>query len=225
MKPDPSSQSACRWWLAAPCASLRGAAGSSRFWWRLIAVYVVVLYATLPLGRPVITWLRAHFSTSQQIVLTYCLFGVVAGAAAVWLVLHWRQFLLRAWIAGVVLAGVYCYEFKTIVTYPEERLHFLEYGVLAFMLYKAFSFHGRGVWPYLAALVAGSLIGWGDEGVQWLTQFIPDIARLFGCTVHPLKFRRYYALSDVVLNVKGIAYGLLVLALVFRNRRMPVRAA
>ena len=210
-------------WLTAPRAFLSAAADSSRFWWRLIAVYVVVLYVTLPLGRPVINGIRAHFSIGQQIILTYCLFSIIAGAVAVWLVLHWRSFLLRAWIAGVLLAGLYCFEFKTIVKYPEERLHFLEYGVLAFMLHKAFSFHWRGVWPYVAALAAGSLIGWGDEGVQWLTQFIPNVGSLFGCTIHPLKYRRYYALSDVLLNVKGVAYGLLLLALVFRSRRTPTQ--
>ncbi len=189
------------------------------FWWRLAAAYVIVLYVTLPLGRPVVTWTRAHFSTAQQIGFTFVLAAIIGVLFVVWLVRQWRVLSPLAYLAFAVMARLYWHEFQRIVVYPEERLHFLEYGVLSWILLTAFSFHCRGTWPYVFAFFLGSLLGWGDEGVQYLTQYIPNVAALFGCTVSPLTFRRYYEWSDVLLNVLGMAYGLAFLALVVRNRR------
>ena len=201
--------------------------GRPGFWWRLAVVYVVVLYATLPLGRPVVNWFRSVVpDTRHQFLCVFVILGMVAAALVAGLARQWRRVPPRAWIALVLIACLYAYEFRRMaaeaqsrLAYAEECLHFLEYGVLAWILLNAFSFHWRGAWPYVLTFVLGSLLGWGDEGVQYLTQYIPNVAALFDCTVDPLKYRRYYSLGDVCLNVKGIGYGLLFLALVVRSRR------
>lgn len=49
---------------------------------------------------------------------------------------------------------------------PEERLHFLEYGILGCLVLKAM----EGGWrlPFLSSFVFVSIVGGGDEAIQWL---------------------------------------------------------
>lgn len=189
------------------------------FWWSICGLYVLILYATLPLGRPVIDWLRAQLSLTQQAWLMNAIFSAAAVAIVVWLVRMRRVLSPVAYVCFALLARlIYC-EFRALVVHPEERLHFLQYGALAALLHKALSCDLRGIWTYAAALVLGALIGLGDEGVQYLTQYIPDICAWVGVSVNPLTFRRYFGWSDVVLNALGVAYGLAFVATVLHNQR------
>ena len=67
------------------------------------------------------------------------------------------------------VAAVYLLLFTRIAT-PEERTHLIEYGVVAVFIYEALierANHGRRVpMPALLAIVAASLIGLVDEGIQ-----------------------------------------------------------
>lgn len=192
--------------------------------WVLPFVYIFILYSTLPLGRPLITWARQNFTRAQQSTFIYGLFIVVAIAAIGYVFSLRKKLAPTAWVCMLLFVRLYMHELTLYATYPEERLHFIQYGILAFMLHHALSydlarFRPRGLWPYVAALILGGLIGWGDEGVQYLTIYIPDVCRFFGIEVHPLTFRRYYDIDDVILNFIGVAYGLAFLATVIRNRR------
>ncbi len=190
-------------------------------WWGWCALYILILYATLPLGRPVISWLRTHYSAAQQAWLMNAVFGVAGVALIVWLVRCRVVLSPLAYVCFVLLARLLYCEFRFLVVYPEERLHFLQYGALALLLHKALSLDLPSAWAYLAALLLGALIGWGDEGVQFLTKYIPDVCAWFGVTVGSTTFRRYFGWDDVVLNALGTAYGLAFLATVVRNRRAP----
>lgn len=193
-------------------------------WWGLSCAYVLLLYATLPLARPLVKWMRATLSDAGQNYLIYSIFAAVACAAVAFLFIYRKKLHPTAWVALLVIIRLYMLELFQLGTHPEERLHFIEYGVLALLLHRAFSIdladvRPRGLWPYLGALALGAVIGWGDEGVQHLTQYIPDICAYFDVKVHPLTFRRYYDLRDVRLNFLGVSYGLAFLALVIRNRK------
>ncbi len=189
-------------------------------WWCICAAYVLVLYATLPLGRPAITWMRANFSHAQQSVIVYSLLTAAGFSLIIYIFSLRKKLSPLAYVCLIILARLYYLEFTTLVKYPEERLHFLEYGVLACLLYKAFSNSFKGIWPYVFAAVLGALIGWGDEGVQLCTKYLPDVLRFFGIeNVHPNTFRRYFGWGDVKINALGVLYGLAFLATVARNRK------
>jgi len=189
------------------------------FWWSVCGLYVLVLYATLPLGRPVIDWLRAHCSATQQAWLVNSIFAAAGVGVLVWLVRCRHVLSPLAYVCFVLFARLLYCEFRFLVLHPEERVHFLQYGVLAALLHSAFSCDLRGVWAYAAALALGTLIGLGDEGVQYLTKYIPDLCARLGVQVNPLTFRRYFGWNDVLLNVLGVAYGLAFWTTVVRNRR------
>lgn len=81
---------------------------------------------------------------------------------------------------------------------PEERLHFIEYGVLAYLLHRALLMDWGRAPAYGWALVLATLIGAGDEGIQYL---LPN---------------RYFQFSDICLNSASAALGLI---LVFAGRQ------
>jgi hypothetical protein len=94
---------------------------------------------------------------------------VAAGAAGAVYVLAFR-FKIRSaanylWLAAIGAA----YVILTIQRWraPEEAVHFLEYGLLGFFLFRAFHQTVRDWTVYLDAVLAGSLIGIVDEIIQW----------------------------------------------------------
>lgn len=189
-------------------------------WISICSIFVFVLYATLPLGRPVITFMRRYLDASGQSQLMYGIFSVVAAGGLVYIIARIKTFTPVALVCIILLLRLYYFEFTTLVKYPEERLHFLEYGVLALLLYKAFSIDFKGIWPYVLALVTGSVIGYGDEVVQHCTKYLPALFTMLSITsVDPNAFRRYFGWEDVRINVLGVAYGLLLLITVLQNRR------
>jgi hypothetical protein len=193
-------------------------------WISISSIYVFVLYATLPLGRPVVTFMRSHLDTAEQSLLMYGIFATIGAAFLGYVLFKIRTFTPVALVCLALLLRLYYLEFTTLVTYPEERLHFLEYGLLALLLYKMFSIDFKGIWPYLLALVVGSLIGYGDELVQHCTKFLPAVFRFLGITsVDPNSFRRYFGWEDVRINILGVIYGLVLLITVLQNRRSRVQ--
>ena len=187
--------------------------------WLIICVaYVFILYSTLPLGRPAITWLRNNFSHSQQNIIIYSLLSAGAFALLIYIFSLRKKLSPLAYVCFIIIIKLYYFEFTTLVKYPEERLHFLEYGILACLLQKTFSKSFKGVWAYVFAAIIGILIGWGDEGIQLSTKFIPELLSFFGIeNVHPHTFRRYFGWGDVKINALGILYGLAFMATVIKN--------
>ncbi|GEM_PF-671752 len=204
--------------LCPSCPGESSTTGKLKRWWSFTILYVIVLYATLPLGRPVITWMRQNFTHSQQHVIVYSLFGAAALALLIYIFSLRKKLSPLAYVCFIILARLYYLEFTTLIKYPEERLHFLEYGVLACLLHKAFSLSFKGVRPYIYAAILGALLGWGDEGVQHLTKYLPAVFQFLGIeNVNPNTFRRYFSWGDVKINAIGVLYGLAFLATVVRN--------
>jgi len=165
--------------------------------------------------------MRKYLGPTEQSYLMYSIFAITAAGLLGYLIARFKTFAPQAFICFFLLCLLYKYEFTTLITYPEERLHFLEYGVLALVLFKSFSVDFRGIWPYIGTACAGALVGFGDEGVQYCTIYLPAVFKALGIeSIDPATFRRYFGWSDVKINALGVMYGLAFIATVFRNRRM-----
>jgi hypothetical protein len=105
---------------------------------------------------------------------------------------------------GSIGLGLALYAAGTFTArYPQERLHYLGYGLLSILLYIGFArdrvsgsstpttLHTVLV-PALAAVAAGSAVGMADELLQILWP------------------RRYFDWADVAMNVVAVSGGLLV---------------
>ncbi len=135
--------------------------------WLLLGVYVAAIYAFLPFGRGVVIALRQ--SHSLGLVVTAVFFAAIV-ALAYHIVFNVRLSDRVAFAALVVLA-VAVAALVLGLSIPEERVHFLEYGLLALLARYVLSCHLPPPAQYLGALVLASAAGWGDELIQGL---LPD---------------------------------------------------
>ena len=169
-------------------------AGFSRAW---LATAVVVA-ATLVLSAPFIgqlrTWLRDGVGERFPLLMAVVV-SATAGAGLAFALRQIRQHRALRYAAlglAVVLAAGYAALSRTGNAEVDavERFHFIEYGVVTLLFYKAWRPSGDGtvlVLPVLAAFIVGVC----EEWLQW---FIPA---------------RVGEVRDVVLNLIAIGCGLL----------------
>lgn len=165
-----------------------------KFWaWLWVALCIVAIFLVVPLARTIQEFVSAHGGRS---LFGYAVLMAIAGAfVGVLFVLVFRfriwSFSRLIWLAAV--AGLYVHFTLKLWKNPEEAVHFLEYGLLGFLLFRALSLSVRDKSIYLMAFFIGSLVGMFDEILQWITP------------------GRYWDFRDVGLN--ALATGLFQVAL------------
>ncbi len=161
--------------------------------WLALGCYVAVIYATLPFGPRIgLRLVRTGFG-GWLLGPGLPMIAVAAGAAAI---LALRRRRAPRW-AYVVLAGsaiAYVIAFSWLRAQRLERTHLPEYGVAAWLAWRAVEPALPGVAGYAAAAAIAAAIGYGDELLQAI---VPG---------------RYYDLRDVAMNALGAVLGVLVLA-------------
>jgi hypothetical protein len=161
--------------------------------WFWVGLCSLAIFFVVPFARAIQKFTSTHFGASFFIIL---LLAVVAIAAlAVLYVLFFRLKIRRisqyVWLA--LFAGLYFYIGLARITNPSEGAHYLEYGLLGCLLFRAWRFSIPDAAVYPAAFFSGALVGILDEIVQWIAP------------------GRYWDLPDVGLN--ALAVGLVLLAL------------
>lgn len=171
--------------------------------WLTVAGVLLLIYSTLSVVRPITEWLRDWGGLLPTLVL---LFVGLAGWGLRGLRRRWPGRLESAVLVGIGVA--YGLLFLALRT-PEEAMHFVEYGLVAVLVYEALAERRRarpedgGVpgdsawpvrWPALGALLVTGAAGWLDEGIQHL---LPS---------------RYYDLRDVFFNAAAAALAVAAVA-------------
>lgn len=136
--------------------------------WLFVAAWSLVIFVTIPVARQIQSFVDRHWG--REAFTDMVLAAIVLGIGGAALVLcrrrlaHWSQY------ACLLAAGaLFTWRTYALRGNPEESLHFIEYGVLGVLLFRALSHHMRDPAIYLAAALAGSLVGTADETIQWLT--------------------------------------------------------
>lgn len=168
----------------------------SRYWLQVI-MWVGIIYTSLPWVRPVCDFLKAKtpFSILINSLMVAVFFGLIV------LMHYWRVLQGARVFSYLLVLGVFVgYGFLLVsLKVPEEKIHLIEYGILAFLVFRAAALDYQGIKSYALAFVVSSLAGWVDEVIQ---HFFPN---------------RYYQNSDVLLNMVGAGLGLLMVFL-FQKR-------
>jgi len=153
-----------------------------------------VIYITIPLARAIQKWVSAQFGGEA---FSWTVYGVVAITFGI----AWRWFstqpipgTARAKVVLVLLAASFAYGTWFLRARPEEALHFVQYGLLSALAYRAFAEGGASRATYLKAFLLTAILGSVDEVIQWL---VP---------------KRYFDFRDIGINV--VAGGLIQLGLV-----------
>jgi hypothetical protein len=163
-------------------------------WWVALGVYVAALYTILPygpsLGLGVARTAAGAWLLGRGLVLLGVLGAVLLGRR-----LQRRAAPPSAWGAVVLVAVIAGVTLGRLRAARLERTHLPEYGVAAFLAWRAVAplVPGR-VAGYVAAAAVGAAIGWCDELIQGATP------------------GRHYDLRDVGLNALGAVLGVVLLA-------------
>ena len=169
---------------------------SKKTYWVLVFLWVGTIYSTLYIVRPICEYLR---QTTPFVELTY-IFSLIF--LALLLLILWKKFGIKYNSTYVLLSiGVLLYIFGLIkVQYPEEKIHLIEYGILAFFSYKALSFDLNKPKAFLVAYLLTSFFGFMDEVIQHI---LPN---------------RFYQNEDVLLNSLSGLLGLFFTFVIQRDR-------
>jgi len=137
--------------------------------WLPVAIWIAVIYTTIPLTARLSRWFADRWDSKLLTWLVIAvLIGGVAGVAAV-LGRHRRSLRSGAALWIVTVAAVLALWAYSLRRSPEEAVHLPEYGVLAILLWRALRPTVPDVMVFVAAALAGCLVGTVDEIIQWLT--------------------------------------------------------
>ena len=150
--------------------------------WLVVVLWITVIYTTIPVVRRlreafVARWPAELIGYGVMVVV------VVVTIAAIFGLRHRHPRLDPAdalWLLGV--AATTLLWTRHLMGQPEEAVHFLEYGVLGVLLYRALRTGIPDATVFVAAALVGIFVGTVDEIIQWL---VPD---------------RYWDYRDILLN-------------------------
>jgi len=138
------------------------------FPWLWVFLCTLAIFLVVPLARAIqkfvsARWGRPFFGYAVLVI-------TAASFCAIVYVLVFRLKIRSPsnylWLSAV--AALYVYFTLKLWRAPEEAVHFLEYGLLGFFLFRALSLSIRDKGIYLTAFLIGSLIGIFDEILQWM---------------------------------------------------------
>jgi glycopeptide antibiotics resistance protein len=174
--------------------------------WSYVIVLVFFIYSTLYIVRPILDYLRENIACLD--ILGNILLAVVGSFFVLMVFVLKAKGNIRKRTTHFLLicAALLYVSIIWNIEYAEEKIHFFEYGLLAWLIYRALDGDLKGKSLFACSFVAVSIIGWGDEWIQYL---LPN---------------RYYDIRDVIMNATGGLMGLII-ALIMKADRSSLKTA
>ncbi|TDG11596.1 VanZ family protein [Seongchinamella unica] len=130
--------------------------------WAVIWAYILLTYLTLPVMRDLLNYLRDMLGR-QQLGMAFNSALAIVGLAILFLTLarrDWKTVLSVG--TALTLIGLIAVQLKI----PEERFHFLQYGLLGVLVFSTAREYSLRTTVLLVLFVVA--VGIGDETIQWL---------------------------------------------------------
>ncbi len=163
-------------------------------YWFTVLFCTLAIYATIPIARPIGAFLRKMGILSLLVNLSTLTFFMI------FLLFLAQKRIRNFWPYLLTFLWIFIYSaVLRAIHIPEEKIHFVEYSILSSLIFRALRFDHPESTSYLFALMLTGLLGWIDEGIQYLTP------------------GRYYDLRDVAFNFYGGILGLFVLFILNQN--------
>lgn len=151
--------------------------------WIWVVLYSILIFLTVPVARTIQIFISKNLGKFAFIYLVLSVVGLAFLFFLYLLIIKLKIHSLSRYIWLFSLTGLYFYFTLQLKNSPAEAIHFLEYGLLGFVLFKALTHHIHDKSIYLTATFFCLLIGTIDEILQWI---LPH---------------RYWDFQDVGLNV------------------------
>ncbi len=161
--------------------------------WLWVVLWYVFILAAIPLARTIQIYVSAHWGSDT---FTYAVITIIASALVfvIAYLMRLKTASKRHYLWLAITAAIFIAYTLKLRQNPEEAVHFIQYGILGVLIFRALSHRIRDVSIYLSAAIIGTLFGTVDEALQWLT---PE---------------RYWAYSDIWLNFLAVALVQLAIA-------------
>jgi len=172
--------------------------------WLWAGLWLLAIYVSIPLARDIQEFVRSHLTSH---VFSWITVGMVfaAGAMILQRVRSARLKMRGSQVVILLMIGIiFCLLVWNLRANPEEAFHFVQYGVLSYLLFRALRhrFSSRSI--YLVALALGTGAGAVDELIQWV---VP---------------RRFFDFRDILINATAVF--LVQVAILAGIRPVTVRA-
>ena len=159
--------------------------------WLWVILWTGLIYSTAAFVRPVCEYLRSLTMLNVTVTGAMCLFLVLFVGR---LVAGFRNLPVLSKILLVVVLALYAAG-MVILKIPEERIHLVQYGILAYLVFNALTIDFSNKQSFGLAFCVTLALGWGDEIVQSFT------------------LGRFYDNKDVILNGVSGFLGLVLISL------------
>lgn len=149
--------------------------------WSWVVIWSLAIFATIPLARVIQTFVSGLWGRQA---FTYAAITTILTAltvAAAFTRRHRPTSRGYIWLVGTAAIFI-AYSLELGKQYPEEAVHFIQYGVLGVVVYRALTHSIRDASIYFMAAIICGAVGIGDELIQWLTP------------------KRYWDLRDIWIN-------------------------
>ena len=175
--------------------------------WLGLGAYTALLYGLLPFG-PAIGRAVQNTAAGRFVLGAGAAWIVVLGAIAIAVRLRRRAAPASVWLLAALVGVGYALALGWLRAVRLERVHLPEYGIAAWLAWRALVPSLGDRWPvYGAAWLLAAAIGWGDELVQSVTP------------------GRYYDVRDIGANALGAGLGALALAVWRAGNAEPAAAS
>ncbi len=175
--------------------------------WLWVFLCSIAIYTTIPLARGFQKFISD--SVGREFFTYTVIFVVIAvlTVALYLLIVKLRVRSVSQYVWLFICGGLYLYSTIQLKKHPEEAVHLLEYGLLAFFVFQAVSYRIRDWTAYPVSALTVLFIGTIDEYIQWL---MPG---------------RYWDYRDVGINALAGIFFLIIISKVFRPEiiSQPVR--
>ncbi len=146
------------------------------YWWLAVIILTLIIYLTLPLGPEIIKFLSDTINNLFNIDYGYYIIGhcaaVIIGFIFLFLIyniIKKRKQLLKFYnyLILLIILGIYTY-FLLTMKVPTEKIHFIEYGLLSWFIYRALKKNINDISIFFITLFIGYPISLLDEFIQYL---------------------------------------------------------
>lgn len=154
--------------------------------WLWVTLWSLIIFVTIPMARAIQKFVEENWGRQlfEYGVMTAAAVSLAAASLHLW---RKRAAARTSYLWLLVVAAVYIWYTIQLRSNPEEAVHFIQYGVLGLLSYRALTHRTRDLTIYFSAAFIGGAIGVLDEAIQWATP------------------QRYWGLRDIWINFFGAA--------------------
>lgn len=160
--------------------------------WIWVALFSIVIFLSVPVARNIQSFVTKNLGKKFFIYFVLAFLILAFSLLLYVLIVKLKVRSASSYVWLIIITSLYIYFTLKLQKNPPEALHFLEYGILGFLLFRALKHNIKDKSIYITATLFCLLIGTMDEIIQWIAP------------------RRFWDFQDVGLNV--LSGGLMLLA-------------